>query len=215
MEFRWGRGSYLASVIFPLLEHVYGITDLSSPSRKWDAQRGLRRTRSDPTAALPRCAPYRASKANRACEWSVCVVGLHAPFQRDNAGCRSWLRRPVPGCRSLSPLDPTRPLRRCPLGPGHRPSANSRRRSPVSRIPPLWVLVRGVVTAARIHSRNIDRSGAIFHNSSEDSKGARWPTAKRGTSEGWSDPPIWSPWNFQFPNPNRKRQGHARLTRIC
>ena len=44
---------------------------------------------------------------------------------------------------------------------------------------------------------------------SEDSKGARWPTAKRGTSEGWSDPPIWSPWNFQFPNPNRKRQGHV------
>ena len=22
------------------------------------------------------CAPYRASKANRACQWSVCVVGL-------------------------------------------------------------------------------------------------------------------------------------------
>jgi hypothetical protein len=28
MEFRWGRGSYLASVIFPLFEHVYGIIDL-------------------------------------------------------------------------------------------------------------------------------------------------------------------------------------------
>jgi hypothetical protein len=31
----------LRGVIFPLFEHVYGITDLSSPSREWDAQRGL------------------------------------------------------------------------------------------------------------------------------------------------------------------------------
>jgi hypothetical protein len=39
---------------------------------------------------------------------------------------------------------------------------------------------------------------------SEDSK--RWPAAKPNTSEGRGAPPIWSPWNFQFPNPNRKGQ---------
>jgi hypothetical protein len=42
---------------------------------------------------------------------------------------------------------------------------------------------------------------------SEDSK--RWPAAKPNTSEGWGAPPIWSPWNFQFPNPNRKGQEHV------
>jgi hypothetical protein len=76
--------------VFPLFEHVYGITDLSSPSREWDAQRGLRRTRSDPTAALPRCAPYRASKANRACQWSVCVLAGSLP-SGNSLQRRHWL----------------------------------------------------------------------------------------------------------------------------
>jgi hypothetical protein len=95
IEFRWGRGGYLASVVFPFFEHVYGITDLSSPSPGGGI---LYASRANSRFA---CAPYRASKANRACQWSVCVVGLHTPFQRDNAGCRSWLRRPAPGLCKL------------------------------------------------------------------------------------------------------------------
>jgi hypothetical protein len=41
---------------------------------------------------------------------------------------------------------------------------------------------------------------------SDDNKGVRGPAAKLTTSEKWGDPPIWSPWNFQFPNPNREDQ---------
>jgi hypothetical protein len=44
---------------------------------------------------------------------------------------------------------------------------------------------------------------------SEGSKDVRRPAAKPNTSEGWGDPPIWSPWNFQFPNPNREGQKHV------
>jgi hypothetical protein len=40
----------------------------------------------------------------------------------------------------------------------------------------------------------------------DDNKGVRGPAAKLTTSEKWGDPPIWSPWNFQFPNPNREEQ---------
>ena len=44
---------------------------------------------------------------------------------------------------------------------------------------------------------------------SDDNKGVRGPAAKLTTSEKWGDPPIWSPWNFQFPNPNREKQKHV------
>ena len=39
---------------------------------------------------------------------------------------------------------------------------------------------------------------------SEDSK--RRPAAKSNPSTERADPPLWSPWNFQFPNPNREAQ---------
>ena len=33
IELRWGRGGYLASVIFPIFEHIRDITDLPKPIR--------------------------------------------------------------------------------------------------------------------------------------------------------------------------------------
>jgi hypothetical protein len=33
MELRWGRVGFLASVIFPIFEHVHDITDLAKPIR--------------------------------------------------------------------------------------------------------------------------------------------------------------------------------------
>jgi hypothetical protein len=44
---------------------------------------------------------------------------------------------------------------------------------------------------------------------SDDNKGVGGPAANLTTSEKWGDPPIWSPWNFQFPNPNREEQRHG------
>jgi hypothetical protein len=40
---------------------------------------------------------------------------------------------------------------------------------------------------------------------SDDDKGLREPAAKLTTSEKWGDPPIWSPWNFQYVSPNREQ----------
>ena len=48
---------------------------------------------------------------------------------------------------------------------------------------------------------------------SDDNRGVRGPAAKLTTSEKWGDPPIWSPWNFQFPNPNREEQKQAPAKR--
>jgi hypothetical protein len=48
---------------------------------------------------------------------------------------------------------------------------------------------------------------------SDDSKGVRGHAAKPKTSEGWGDPPIWSPWNFQFPSPNREGQSMSTAMR--
>jgi hypothetical protein len=44
---------------------------------------------------------------------------------------------------------------------------------------------------------------------SDDSKGGRGPAAKLSTSKKWGDPPIWSPWNFQFATSNVEEQKHA------
>jgi len=43
----------------------------------------------------------------------------------------------------------------------------------------------------------------------DDSKDVHGPAAKPKASEEWGDPPIWSPWNFQFPN--SKREGHKHV----
>jgi hypothetical protein len=45
----------------------------------------------------------------------------------------------------------------------------------------------------------------------DDRKDVHGPAAKPKASEEWGDPPIWSPWNFQFPNSNR--EGHKHVYR--
>jgi hypothetical protein len=39
---------------------------------------------------------------------------------------------------------------------------------------------------------------------SDDSRGSRGADAKTTRSEEWGAPPVWSPWNFQFPKPYRE-----------
>jgi hypothetical protein len=43
----------------------------------------------------------------------------------------------------------------------------------------------------------------------DDIKGVRGPAAKPTASDKRGDPPIWSPWNFQFPNANRAGHKHV------
>jgi hypothetical protein len=35
------------------------------------------------------------------------------------------------------------------------------------------------------------------------------PAANPKTSDEWGDPPMWSPWNFQFPNASRAWHKHV------
>jgi len=64
---------------------------------------------------------------------------------------------------------------------------------------------RAALVAVRLFPRIIFSGWGL--GMSEDSK--RWPAAKPNSSEGWGDPPIWSPWNFQFPKSNREDQTHV------
>jgi hypothetical protein len=62
------------------------------------------------------------------------------------------------------------------------------------------LLVLGLCPADNLQDRKGDG------DMSDESKGVRGQAAKPKTSEGWGDPPLWSPWNFQFPSPNREGQ---------
>lgn len=47
---------------------------------------------------------------------------------------------------------------------------------------------------------------------SEDKEGPRWPAREANTAERWGMPPLWSPWNFRGPKPNREWQSHGYRT---
>ena len=50
---------------------------------------------------------------------------------------------------------------------------------------------------------------------SEDQRGAVFAAGESNASERWGNPPLWSPWNFQYQKPSELqkhiyRAAHAR-----
>ena len=58
-------------------------------------------------------------------------------------------------------------------------------------------------------SLNSMRGSIGIGDMNEDEEGLRQPAAEANTSQRWGNPPLWSPWNFQSPKPDRERQTHG------
>ena len=46
-------------------------------------------------------------------------------------------------------------------------------------------------------------------NEDEDKEGLRLPAGEPSSSQQWRNPPLWSPWNFHSPKPDREWQKHV------
>ena len=49
---------------------------------------------------------------------------------------------------------------------------------------------------------------------SENSERMPFPATEPNASEKWGDPPLWNPWNFQYPKLNREEQETSLRRRL-
>ncbi len=77
-----------------------------------------------------------------------------------------------------------------------------------------WI---AVIIAALLFSKNNVRQisrGNRGMEMSENSERMPFPATKSNASEKWGNPPLWSPWNFEYPKPDREEQETSLRRRL-